>query len=98
IRTITSPTITLGTPDVCPNGTDTATVPPNYANYYWYVSNGSITGGQGTNSITFQAGYGNTPVEIFFNGMDAGGCYTPPTSTTATIRNITAPTISLGTL
>jgi hypothetical protein len=98
LRSIAAPNITLGTPDVCPQGTDTASVPANYAMYNWYVSNGSVTAGQGTNSITFQPDYSNQPMTVYFYGQDASACYTPPTQITVPIRTLAAPAITLGTL
>src|SRR5260370_99018 len=84
------PTITLGTPDVCPQGTDTASAPPNYAHYYWFVSNGNITGGQGTNSITFAPDYSGQPLTVNFDGQDGSGCFIPHTSATVPLRVIAA--------
>src|SRR5204863_2935133 len=96
-RAIAPPAITLGTPDVCPQGTDTASVPANYAMYNWYVNNGSITAGQNTNSITFKPDFSNQPMTVYFYGQDASGGYTPPTQVAVSLRAIAAPNITLGT-
>ena len=63
-NTIAAPVITLGSPNVCPNGSDTASVPASYAHYYWYVDHGNITSGQGTNSITFSPSNRLASVEV----------------------------------
>src|SRR4051794_41297341 len=55
IRTIAAPPITLATPDICRYGTDTASVPPGYANYYWSINNDYLYRRVGTDSITFHA-------------------------------------------
>ena len=100
-RTIPSPTITLDTPDICPYGTNTATVPPQYANYWWSVNNGYIVGGDGTNSIRFQrGGYPNNPndpITITLYVQDANGCPAQQTNVTVPTRTIESPVITLGT-
>ncbi len=101
IRTIPAPQITVATPDVCPNGTDTATVPAQYANYWWSITGGSITSGDGTNTITFRPGGGMpgsmSPVTITLFVQDANGCTAPQATVTVPIRTIPAPQISVAT-
>ena len=102
IRSIPAPQITLATPDVCPYGSDTATVPAQYANYWWQVTGGYITGGDGTNSITFRPGggypgSGSSPVTISLFVQDANGCPSPQATATVPIRTIPAPQITLAT-
>jgi len=94
IRTIGEATITLGTPDVCPGGTDTASVPASYTNYYWWVENGTITNGEGTNSITFRPDSSGQPLRVSFFGLDSGGCTTPPASATVPIRTLASPVVT----
>jgi hypothetical protein len=100
-RTIPPPAITLGTADICPYGTDTATVPPQYANYWWTLSNGYVMSGDGTNSIRFSRGGGapgNTdPITITLYVQDADGCPAGPVTITVPTRIIAAPVITLGT-
>ncbi|HEV7429186.1 MAG TPA: hypothetical protein VGQ46_22760 [Thermoanaerobaculia bacterium] len=100
-RSIAAPVITLGTPDICPYGTNTATVPPQYANYWWALSNGYLMSGDGTNSIRFSRGGGapgNTdPIIITLYVQDADGCPAGPTTITVPTRAIAAPVITLGT-
>ncbi len=53
-----NPTATITTPvAVCANGNGNASVAPQAgATYAWSITNGTITGGAGTNAITFTAG------------------------------------------
>ncbi|MGH9419111.1 MAG: hypothetical protein ACRD3J_03990, partial [Thermoanaerobaculia bacterium] len=73
-----APVITLTTPDVCPYGSDTASVPAQYANYFWSINGGYISTGDGTDSITFHPGGGmpgnNDPVTLTVFVTDANGC------------------------
>jgi hypothetical protein len=100
-RTIAAPVITLGTSDICPYGTDTATAPAGYANYWWALSNGYVMSGDGTNSIRFSRGGGSPgstdPITITLYVQDANGCPAGPTSITVPTRIIPAPVITLGT-
>ena len=101
-RTIAAPVITLATPDICKFGTNTASVPAQYANYWWSINNGYITSGDGTNSITFAPGGGMPgsnfdPITITIYVQDANGCPAPQSTVTVPIRNIPAPTITLAT-
>ena len=100
-RVLTPPTITLGTPDICPYGTDTATVPAQYTGYWWTVNNGSITSGDGTNSITFSRGgypYNpDEPITIRLYVQDANGCPAQADMVTVPTRSIPSPTITLAT-
>jgi hypothetical protein len=101
VASVTTPTITLGTPDICPFGTDTATAPAGYANYWWSVTNGYITAGDGTNSITFaRGGYPNNPndpITVSLFVADANGCSSPQATATVPTRTISAPAITLAT-
>jgi|GEM_PF-5661089 len=100
-RVLTPPTITLGTPDICAFGTDTASVPAQYANYWWSLNNGYITGGDGTNAITFsRGGYPNNPDEpitIRLYVQDANGCPAQADMVTVPTRNIPPPAVTLAT-
>jgi len=44
------------------------------ATYAWTISNGTITGGQGTTNITWTAGSTGTPTTIFVTVTSAAGC------------------------
>src|SRR5207302_1663356 len=100
-RTIAAPVITLGTPDICPYGTNTATVPPQYANYWWSLNNGYLMSGDGTNSIRFSRGgypgHENEPITITLYVQDADGCPAPQATVSVPTRTIAAPVITLGT-
>lgn len=47
--------------------------PISGATYLWAITNGTITGGQGTNQITFTAGTAGTPLMLTVN-VTVGGC------------------------
>ncbi|MEA2325554.1 MAG: hypothetical protein QOE68_513, partial [Thermoanaerobaculia bacterium] len=101
VPTVPTPTITLATPTICPFGTDTATAPAGYANYWWSVNNGYIAAGDGTNSIRFsRGGYPNNPndpITITLYVADANGCSAPQATATVPTRTIPSPTITLDT-
>jgi len=60
-------------PSVCANGSASASVASQAgATYTWTITNGTITGGAGTNAITFTAGAsGNVTVNV---SVTNGGC------------------------
>ena len=101
VPSVATPTITLGTADICPFGTDTATAPEGYANYWWSVNNGYISAGDGTNSIRFsRGGYPNNPndpITVTLFVADANGCSSAQATATVPTRTIPSPTITLGT-
>jgi len=72
-----SPSATISAPAaVCANSSgNTASIPSAGAGatYSWIAGNGSITSGQGTESITFSAG-ANSPVNLQVSVTDANGC------------------------
>ena len=52
LASLSDPTITITPATACPNGTVQASVPADYSSYTWSVTNGTISGGQGTPSVT----------------------------------------------
>ena len=77
INFTSSPTTTITSPaSVCANSTgNTAAVASagSGANYNWTVTNGTLTGGQGTNQITWTAGASGT-VTLGVTITAGGGC------------------------
>src|SRR4051794_618451 len=100
-RNIPAPVITLATPDMCRYGTNTASVPAQYANYSWSINNAYLMSGDGTNSITFTPNSGmaesTDPVTITLFVMDINGCPAPQSTVTVPIRTIPPPAITLAT-
>jgi hypothetical protein len=81
---------------VCANSTgNTATGPAGAASYSWSITNGTITGGGATQTVTYDAGASGT-VGLILNIIEAAGCHKSG-STNITINPIPAqPTISGG--
>jgi hypothetical protein len=78
---------------VCHDSTGNAASVPDAgagASYSWGITNGTITGGTGTNAITFSAGP-TGPVQLTVTVTAAAGC---PTSGNATVTVNPAPVIS----
>src|SRR4051794_37179641 len=100
-RSIPAPVITLATPDICRYGTDTATVPAQYANYWWSLNNGYLMSGDGTNSITFSPSGGMPgsppPITLPPFATLSRACPAPQSTVTVPIRTIPAPVITLAT-
>ncbi|MGH7487638.1 MAG: hypothetical protein ACREMY_18845, partial [bacterium] len=93
IRTIDPPQINV-TSDACTLGSDSATVPAQYANYWWTVSNANITGGLNTNTITFTPFNATDPVMVSVSVQDAGGCSANSAPVTVSIDTIATPVIT----
>jgi len=87
-----APTIT-GNTSVCAGATGVTYSTGTYSSYNWTVTNGTITAGQGTNTITVTwsntPGTGNVAVAI----TDANGC-SANNSTNVTINALPTPSIS----
>ncbi len=74
VNVTANPVASVNTPaSVCANGTASASVAPIAgATYVWSMSNGTITGGAGTNAITFTAGAsGNVTLSV---NITSGSC------------------------
>jgi hypothetical protein len=64
------------------------------ATYSWSISNGTITGGQGTSSITYTAGTDtNNPVQVCVTVTSAAGCQS---TCCASVKLSAPPTTTLG--
>lgn len=88
INPIPSSAITAASP-VCGNSTgNTASVPDagGGASYGWTITGGSITAGQGTDSITYTAGASGT-VQLGCTVTNSSGCYSNASGTTVTIND-----------
>ncbi|HEY0160933.1 MAG TPA: ELWxxDGT repeat protein, partial [Thermoanaerobaculia bacterium] len=72
-KSIEPPAIAFGQTSACPEGTNTASVPASYSNYTWYITNGTIVSGPGTNSVVFQAS-GNDAVTLSVEVSDSESC------------------------
>ncbi len=62
------------------------------ATYVWSISNGTITGGQGTTKITWTAGNANNPTSLFVTVTAATGCQS---SCSASVRINPPPVCSI---
>ncbi|HTX87997.1 MAG TPA: hypothetical protein VMC08_03330, partial [Bacteroidales bacterium] len=83
-----SPTVS-GPAAVCLNSTTTYTTEAGKSNYSWMVSaGGTITGGQGTNSVNILWN-ATGPQTVTVNFVDANGC----TAVSPTVYNITVSTL-----
>ena len=75
-----TPNATITAPSsVCHDSTDNAASVPSAgagATYAWTITNGTITGGNGTNAITFSAGP-TGPVQLSVTVTNASGCPAP---------------------
>lgn len=88
-----SATITAPTSAICGSSTGNAASVPSAgagASYAWGITNGTITGGNGTNAITFSAGP-TGPVQLTVTVTAAAGC---STSGNASVTVTPAPSIS----
>jgi hypothetical protein len=102
LRTIAAPAVTLATPDVCPNGSDSASVAGTWASIWWDVAGGQINGGQGTNSITFSPSSGmygppTGPVLVTVHVIDSSNCQATSSTVSVPMRTIAAPAVTLAT-
>jgi hypothetical protein len=70
-----APVIRLDSADVCRGGTNRATIDQSLVYYNWFVQNGTIESGAGTNSIVFRATTAN-PVTVSLSAGDSQGCTT----------------------
>jgi ELWxxDGT repeat protein len=91
VRTIPPPAISLDTPDICPGGSDFATIPGNWSNIQWTVTHGALLGANGGNSAVFTA---IGPATVSVTVTDSRGC-TATNSVQVPIRTIPPPVISL---
>ena len=94
VNALPVPTITGPTP-VCQNSTGNVyTTQAGMTNYVWVVVGGTITGGQGTNSITVTwTTVGAETVSVNYN--DANGCTAAnPTVYNVTVNPLPVPTIT----
>jgi hypothetical protein len=66
--------ITPGAPLACANSTgNTATGPAGETSWSWLITNGTITGGQTSQTVTYTAGASGV-VGLTLNVVEAGGC------------------------
>src|SRR6185503_20915949 len=63
LKSIAPPVITLDRPEVCPNGVASASVPAEYSDYHWSVSNATIISPDNGPVVQFRAS-GAGPVEV----------------------------------
>jgi hypothetical protein len=93
VHALPVPTITGPTP-VCQNSTGNVyTTEASMSNYVWVVIGGTITSGQGTNSITVTwTTVGTETVSVNYN--DANGC----TAATPTVYNVTVNALPVPTI
>jgi hypothetical protein len=91
-----SAAITLTPAEVCANSTgNTASGPAGAASYSWSITNGTMTGGAASQTLTYTAGASGT-VGLALDIVEAGGCHKSG-STNVTINPIPAtPTITPG--
>jgi hypothetical protein len=88
--------ITPAPAEVCADSTgNTATGPAGAMSYSWSITNGSMTGGTTSQTLTYTAGASGS-VGLLLNSVDANGCHKSG-STNVTINPIPAmPTITPG--
>jgi hypothetical protein len=93
VNPLPSPTIT-GPLTICQNGSGTYTTEPGMTGYVWTVTGGTITTGQGTNSVNVNwTGTGAQTITVTY--VNANGCSpTTPTTQTVTVNPLPSPTIT----
>jgi serine protease len=91
---VTNPVITPSPAQVCSGSTgNTASAPGGMSSYSWSITNGTITGGANTQTVTYTAGTSGN-VTLHLNVLDSG-C---PASANLSVPivQVTKPTISAG--
>jgi len=87
-----APTLHLDSPNICPGGTDHASVDPVAVQYMWVVNNGTIVSGQGTNSIIFSATSSTAP-SVYVVLTDSNNCGAQTPTTNVPFRTVAGPTV-----
>jgi Carboxypeptidase regulatory-like domain/HYR domain/Ig-like domain CHU_C associated len=83
------PTITPGAAQACPNSTgNTASGPAGASSYNWSITNGTITGGGTSQTVTYTAGASGN-VNLMLSLTTANGC---PGSNSVNVPILAAPT------
>ena len=85
------PVIVPAEAEACPGGVGHASVAASYASYVWSITNGTITAGQGTPSVTYTAASSGASVQLSVSVSSAAGC---SGSASATVPMAQAPVIS----
>jgi len=88
-----TPTITPASPSTCANSTGNTASGPGGFTYFWSITNGSITGGQTSQTVTYTAGASGS-VGLTLTVTDGNGCSSSNGASITINPNPAAPTIT----